>query len=94
MTSSDEDEVQVKAMSSKRQKASITKWKKTAIFDHAIPSQPTPQDLANKVPHLSLYTPFCLWKMFFMDKLIEKIMFQTNLYAKKQKRSLVFSNRS
>ena len=83
--SSYEDGVQVEAMSSKCQKVSIPKWRKTTIFNHALLSQLTSQDLANKYPNLSLHTTFCLWKMFFTDELIKKIMFLTNLYAKKQK---------
>ena len=53
--------------------------------------QLTPQDLANKYPDLPLYTPFRLWKMVFRDEIIKEIMFQTNLYARRDKNDRLLS---
>ena len=69
----------------KMSEGKYSKVEKTTIFDHAIPSQLTPQNHANKYLNLSPHTLFRLWKLLFTNELFEEIMFLSNLFARREK---------
>lgn len=87
--SSDDKDEQPAGRKRKRSQP-VPRWKKAATFDKQLPSEQHPV-LEQAYPLLAEMSPVALWRMFFDELMIEEIVEQTNLYARREKNSPDFN---